>query len=170
MSDEPQRIWLQPRSCVDEGEGRQWCEDNVWPMDDGDAQGVEYVRADLTRTEPSTVTDEGLVERVARAVHEQRRKAGFVQALWEYEPRTIHVLYENMARAALEASGHTALLREIEVLRSALERLDSNFDLLLRRKPVRDVAETKAEVNAALEYRAELGPKRAFAPHTRAPD
>jgi hypothetical protein len=71
---------------------------------------------------------------------------------------------EEKARDILAAfyrkSGHTALLREIEVLRSALERLDHNFDLLLARKPVRDVAETKAEVNAALEYRAELGPKR----------
>lgn len=39
---------------------------------------------------------------------------------------------------------------EIASLRSALERLERNFNLLLRGKPVRDVAETKAEVNAAL--------------------
>lgn len=39
----------------------------------------------------------------------------------------------------------------VEKLRSALARLDRNFDLMLAGKPVRDVAETKAEVRNALE-------------------
>lgn len=39
-TSEHERIWLQPRDCVDEGEDRQWCEDDVW-----EAPGVEYVRA-----------------------------------------------------------------------------------------------------------------------------
>ncbi len=39
---------------------------------------------------------------------------------------------------------------ELAAARDALERLSRNFDLLLARKPVRDVAETKAEVDAVL--------------------
>lgn len=38
----------------------------------------------------------------------------------------------------------------ITALRDALGRISRNFDLLLAGKPVRDVAETKAEVAAAL--------------------
>lgn len=48
------------------------------------------------------------------------------------------------------ASPSTPALDERERLRSALERLERNFDLLLRGKPVRDVDETKAEVRSAL--------------------
>lgn len=43
----PERIFLEPLCCVGSNEGRQWCEDNVWPTDsDCDATGVEYVRAE----------------------------------------------------------------------------------------------------------------------------
>lgn len=43
-----ERIYLQPGCCVDPGEGRLWCEDNVWPIfGDCDQKGVEYVRADI---------------------------------------------------------------------------------------------------------------------------
>ena len=40
-------------------------------------------------------------------------------------------------------------------LAEALERLSYNFDLILAGKPVRDVAETKAEVNAAIRSHKE---------------
>jgi hypothetical protein len=58
--------------------------------------------------------------------------------------------------AALEA-GCAGLVAENERLRSALERLDRNFDLLLAGKPVRDVAETKAETRTALRGDREQG-------------
>lgn len=44
-----ERIWLQPKCCAGEFEGRLWCQDNVF--DDGEcedgAKATEYVRADL---------------------------------------------------------------------------------------------------------------------------
>lgn len=49
MTDEHERIWLEPQCCVDPGEGRAWCQDDVWPIGDCDshAPGVEFIRADL---------------------------------------------------------------------------------------------------------------------------
>lgn len=48
---EPERIYLAPRCCTNPAEGRIWCEDDVWPLDDcpEHASGVEYIRADLAR-------------------------------------------------------------------------------------------------------------------------
>lgn len=49
----PDRIYLEPPCAEYRGDGRQWCEDNVWPTDDVDdcpecqLGGVEYIRADL---------------------------------------------------------------------------------------------------------------------------
>jgi hypothetical protein len=45
MSDDHERIWLEPRTADDSygSEGRLWCRDNVW--DEG--APTEYVRADL---------------------------------------------------------------------------------------------------------------------------
>jgi hypothetical protein len=93
--------------------------------------------------------DEAMVERVARAIAAEDNEEGY--DAWEANPgEPGRRCWFEYARAALEASGHTALLREIEGLRSALGRLDRNFDLLLAGKPVHDVAETKAETRAAL--------------------
>lgn len=49
VTPRPSRIYLQPDCCVSPCEGRQWCEDNVWPIDEAecDKPGIEYVRADL---------------------------------------------------------------------------------------------------------------------------
>ena len=49
---DPDRIYLQPDCCTDYlGEGRHWCQDNVWPTSsDCDKPGVEYVRADLAES------------------------------------------------------------------------------------------------------------------------
>ena len=33
-SSDPRVIYLAPRCCYTDGEGRQWCEDNVWPCSD----------------------------------------------------------------------------------------------------------------------------------------
>lgn len=43
-----ERIWLQNREDGEaSGEGRLWCEDKVWPVDENDGEPTEYVRADL---------------------------------------------------------------------------------------------------------------------------
>ena len=34
FSDDPRIIYLAPACCYTDGEGRQWCEDNVWPCRD----------------------------------------------------------------------------------------------------------------------------------------
>ena len=42
------RIWLQNAADgAASGEGRLWCEDNVWPVDENDGEPTEYVRADI---------------------------------------------------------------------------------------------------------------------------
>lgn len=41
----PERIYLEPPPYSPEG--RQWCADDVWPLDGDGPGGVEYVRADL---------------------------------------------------------------------------------------------------------------------------
>ena len=42
---EQDTIYLQPRELVEwDGEGRQWCEDDVW--EDEGHSGIRYVRAD----------------------------------------------------------------------------------------------------------------------------
>jgi hypothetical protein len=71
MMDAPERIYLEPACCVSPMEGRQWCEDNVWPVDAAscEAMGIEYVRADLTRPLTGGVTPE-MVEAGLRVIHE----------------------------------------------------------------------------------------------------
>ena len=52
VDSDPERIWLQPKCCAGEYEGRQWCEHNVFDDDqceDGN-KATEYVRADLLLT------------------------------------------------------------------------------------------------------------------------
>jgi hypothetical protein len=62
MMDAPERIYLEPACCVSPMEGRQWCEDNVWPVDAAscEAMGIEYVRADLTRPLTGGVTEDAI--------------------------------------------------------------------------------------------------------------
>lgn len=33
-ASDPRVIYLAPRCCYDEGTGREWCENNVWPCGD----------------------------------------------------------------------------------------------------------------------------------------
>lgn len=43
-----ERIWLQNAADGEaSGEGRMWCQDKVWPVDENDGEPTEYVRADL---------------------------------------------------------------------------------------------------------------------------
>jgi hypothetical protein len=98
------------------------CRDTHVLAEDAEGHRVFVPRKWLTRTEPSTVTDEGpsppspgrLVERVAIAIGEATKTVGVF-----LHPKTERIA----ARAALQASGHTALLREIEELRAALKRI-----------------------------------------------
>lgn len=80
------------------------------------------------------------IERAERAMH---RAMGVALVRDDCE---LKAAYSAAATAAI-----TPLLDREEALRSALERVSRNFDLLLAGKPVRDVAETKAEVRAALQ-------------------
>jgi hypothetical protein len=151
MSDEAM-VWELRRASIG-GRERGW-----QVLRDGNAiSGLFDERSDAeaalaefrseTRTEPSTVTDEGLVERLNKLKQledDVRHYSGNEASGFAEIARRKAELFDDLA------SGHTALLREIEDLRSALERLDRNFDLLLAGKPVRDVAETKAETRAAL--------------------
>ncbi len=34
FSRDPRVIYLAPKCCYTDGEGRQWCEDNAWPCSD----------------------------------------------------------------------------------------------------------------------------------------
>lgn len=40
-----ERIWLEP--APGDSEGRTWCQDKLWPEDEGQPEPTEYVRADL---------------------------------------------------------------------------------------------------------------------------
>lgn len=43
-----ERIWLQNVADGEaSGEGRLWCQDKVWPVDENDGEPTEYVRADI---------------------------------------------------------------------------------------------------------------------------
>jgi hypothetical protein len=41
-----ERIWLQPKCCASEYDGRLWCEDNAFDHCEDGAAATEYVRAD----------------------------------------------------------------------------------------------------------------------------
>lgn len=44
-----ERIWLEPPPGG--SEGRLWCQDKVWPENEGDPEPIEYVRADIHQSE-----------------------------------------------------------------------------------------------------------------------
>lgn len=76
-----ERIWLQPKCCAGEYEGRQWCQDNVF--DDGQcedgAKATEYIRADLasrTPTEPGEAEVAKQLAAALTAIHEARLRKG----------------------------------------------------------------------------------------------
>jgi hypothetical protein len=79
---------------------------------------------------PSAATDEGLVERVARRVYAN------VHHLMHVTGIEAQQAYEQAATSMLEASGHTALLRENKVLREAL--LTAQLLTVAHRKRVED--------------------------------
>ena len=76
---EHERIYLEPRCCVDPYGGRQWCEDNVWPGEDCKASGIEYVRADLALSDRQAAV-EAAVEKM-RVQGQQEGKAAVCQWL-----------------------------------------------------------------------------------------
>ena len=87
MSDH-ERIWLAPKCCSDPGEGRQWCQDKVWPLDDcpDDGEPTEYVRADIANATITRLSEENAMYREALgnganelpAVHEMLVAEGLV--------------------------------------------------------------------------------------------
>lgn len=54
-------------------------------------------------------------------------------------------------RQGEQTDANARLIAAAPDLLSALERIARNFELLLAQKPVRDVSETLAEVNAAID-------------------
>ena len=129
----------------------------------------------MNANQPVEDTHSDLVERLARALCEAREinpNCLYQHHEWEeyptdkemaslnnqLEPTTITLHYAwrhrvKDAKAALAVMPAISTLQaENERLTSALERLDRNFKLLLARKPVRDVAETQAEVDHALSH------------------
>ena len=46
VADGPDTIWLEPSCCADPSHGRQWCEDDAFPVCDDGRDAVKYVRAD----------------------------------------------------------------------------------------------------------------------------
>jgi hypothetical protein len=110
-----------------------------------------------TRSEASApVIDEGLIKRLFGEFGVFRMaRTGWLGSNNTAKVQEV-IETETQLRAALEA-GCAGLVAENERLRSALERLDRNFDLLLAGKPVRDVAETKAETRTALRGDREQG-------------
>lgn len=50
MSDDHKIIYLEPECCVDESEGRTWCQDPVYDCDESDEgalQSTAYIRMDI---------------------------------------------------------------------------------------------------------------------------
>ena len=45
--DGPDIIWLEPSCCADPSHGRQWCEDDAFPVCEDGHEPVKYIRADL---------------------------------------------------------------------------------------------------------------------------
>ncbi len=66
--DDPERIGLQNRADVYPGDGRQWCEDKVWPENDDEEEPVEYIRADIAaaHTRAAVEAERAACEAVAR--------------------------------------------------------------------------------------------------------
>jgi hypothetical protein len=80
----------------------------------------------MTRTEPSTDIDEGLVTKVAEALANRiamRNGSPPIRNCLALMPSAMADTFRDEATAALEASGHTALLREIEELREGYREI-----------------------------------------------
>jgi succinate dehydrogenase/fumarate reductase flavoprotein subunit len=111
-----ERIWLQPKCCAGEYEGRQWCQDNVF--DDGECEGgakaTEYVRADLAATRtPSPSSD--IEELVAYLRNEGRAR----------NRPNLNTLPHKLEQAA---DTLLAIQRERDALRAVVTKCADKFD------------------------------------------
>lgn len=57
MHDDPERIYLEPGPNFCPIEGRQWCEQDVWPVWGDGPSGVPYIRADIVADLCDTAQD-----------------------------------------------------------------------------------------------------------------
>jgi hypothetical protein len=89
---DPERIWLQAAVDADPHEGRQWCQDKVWPDNDEDSEPVEYVRADLFAA--LTAERDAAVAEVARLT----RYVAANEAMWKADHK--------IAQDAIAAGAH----------------------------------------------------------------
>ena len=53
--DGPDIIWLEPSCCADPSHGRQWCEDDAFPVCEDGHEPVKYIRADLAASPQEAV-------------------------------------------------------------------------------------------------------------------
>ena len=59
---DPDVIWLEPSCCADPIHGRQWCEDDAFPVCENGCKPVKYIRADLAASpqgEDGWITHDG---------------------------------------------------------------------------------------------------------------
>lgn len=71
MSDDHERIWLEPQHATYGLEGRLWCQDDVFTGADGyenDPPPTEYVRADLAAAELAAARAE--IERLRAGIQD----------------------------------------------------------------------------------------------------
>lgn len=68
MDANHERIWLENPNQPFGHDGRQWCQDKVWPQFDGDLEPVEYIRADIAaaHTRAAVEAERAACETVAR--------------------------------------------------------------------------------------------------------
>jgi hypothetical protein len=118
-----ERIWLQPKCCAGEYEGRQWCQDNVF--DDGECEGgakaTEYVRADLaaTRTPAPSSDIEELVE--------ARQKLGALRRMCEScsQPLYVEILNESLPVVARAYDTLLAIQGRLTAFCDIIDRTDA---------------------------------------------
>ncbi len=133
-------------------------------LKDNAADYAGFVEVNLADFDPAQIRRDA-VERVARALYEHWVSESVEDDWVGWERLRDKETWRGRALAAIAALSNKddeevfpsapKNLKDDEVaaLRNALERIDRNFWLLLEGKPVRDVAETKAEVQRALAMR-----------------
>lgn len=98
--ENPKEIFLEPAPFAPEG--RQWCVDNVWPLNhEGDPGGIRYIRADLVenggRMQQDCELSSEAVERLAEKLYHEEGRPRDWWAPFTNAPN--HVRDQYLARA-----------------------------------------------------------------------
>lgn len=114
-------------------------------------QMVEYAKRVLHVALPRPAFDEAEAREILAQVLRDRHVYGENKAVSLMNGAVIPINTNDALDFARRMSTHHSRDGVIEALRSALVRTQANFDLAVRGKPVRDMAENLAENFAALE-------------------